>query len=347
MMEAIERYSAEVLCQKLVTGTYDEVNRHAETLDPILVQRYFTVPYDKGMVFDWVYGTDLLSGSSLLVPAQLAGFPWFGHGCRISLQSTNGLASGNIMDEAIAHALAEVIERDALTLAVVKTQIVPGIQQWIHSTFRSCQEKIPVDNIPSSFSPPDDIQTDILQPPLETLVNLVSRTGARFWLKDITSDLNIPSFAAGILQEIQPGKNFVGVGFGTHPDRTIAAARAITEAVLGRAVQVQGAREHMMKTYEDDSHGDSPGMWWKDSNHAKPLSCLQSFEHDDILDDNLLMLDRLKRRGVSHVIAVDLTHERLGIPVVRLIVPELEFWSAFDFDPKCCTLGEKALGCLQ
>jgi ribosomal protein S12 methylthiotransferase accessory factor len=45
---------------------------------------------------------------------------------------------------------------------------------------------------------------------------------------------------------------------------------------------------------------------------------------DDILDDIKFILKRLKKAGLKRAIIVDLTHPKLGIPVVRAIVPGLE-----------------------
>jgi ribosomal protein S12 methylthiotransferase accessory factor len=64
-------------------------------------------------------GHDLLSGESVLVPYEMVHtnyttpFP-DGHGCFPA--TSNGLASGNRVVEAISHGVCEVIERDATTL---------------------------------------------------------------------------------------------------------------------------------------------------------------------------------------------------------------------------------------
>ena len=44
----------------------------------------------------------------------------------------------------------------------------------------------------------------------------------------------------------------------------------------------------------------------------------------DILDDIRLILNRLKRAGLKRAIIVELTNSKIGIPVVRVIVPGLE-----------------------
>src|SRR5204863_471997 len=67
----------------------------------------------------WVEGHDLLQDESRWVPYELVNmdctlpFPT-GSGCFSA--TSNGLASGNHMLEAISHAICEVVERDATTL---------------------------------------------------------------------------------------------------------------------------------------------------------------------------------------------------------------------------------------
>ena len=42
-----------------------------------------------------------------------------------SYSHTNGLASGNVLEEAICHALCEVIERDAISIADLCASSIP------------------------------------------------------------------------------------------------------------------------------------------------------------------------------------------------------------------------------
>ena len=42
-----------------------------------------------------------------------------------SFSHTNGLASGNVLEEAICHALCEVVERDASSLADLRSSAFP------------------------------------------------------------------------------------------------------------------------------------------------------------------------------------------------------------------------------
>ena len=54
------------------------------------------------------------------------------------------------------------------------------------------------------------------------------------------------------------------------------------------------------------------------------LSEVKSYYNENILDDIRLILNHLKNVGLKKAIVVDLTVPRLGIPVVRAIVPGME-----------------------
>jgi ribosomal protein S12 methylthiotransferase accessory factor len=54
------------------------------------------------------------------------------------------------------------------------------------------------------------------------------------------------------------------------------------------------------------------------------FSGVQSYVTEDILDDVSLILAGLANAGLKRAIIVDLTNHKIGIPVVRAIVPGLE-----------------------
>jgi ribosomal protein S12 methylthiotransferase accessory factor len=53
------------------------------------------------------------------------------------------------------------------------------------------------------------------------------------------------------------------------------------------------------------------------------------YEHNYIDEDVRCLLDRLPQYGLDQVIAFDLTHPDVGLPVVRLVVPGAETWPVF------------------
>src|SRR3712207_9293461 len=55
---------------------------------------------------------------------------------------TNGLASGNVMEEAVCHALCEVIERDAMSLADLRASAIPFHILRTEIGRASCRERV-------------------------------------------------------------------------------------------------------------------------------------------------------------------------------------------------------------
>src|SRR5262249_17534347 len=130
MMEAIEHYCCERTPHEPEDSSYLALRRRgANALDP---QSLFVDPdsdYTETLQLQWLRGTDLRSDKQLWVPAcavlkphPQVRTPHIFHG------STNGLASGNTLEEAVCHGLAEVIERDSWTLAIIRGMLLPRIR---------------------------------------------------------------------------------------------------------------------------------------------------------------------------------------------------------------------------
>jgi ribosomal protein S12 methylthiotransferase accessory factor len=101
-----------------------------------------------------------------------------------------------------------------------------------------------------------------------------------------------------------------------------------------RAVNIQGARDDCKKiTYKENDEiykrkwqfmRATSSCLRASNKNTIPFSEIKSYIMDDIVDDIKFILNRLKKSGLKRVIVVDLTHPKLGIPVVRVIVPGLE-----------------------
>ena len=63
------------------------------------------------------------------------------------------------------------------------------------------------------------------------------------------------------------------------------------------------------------------------SHDAEPLSFsrIAHFDSDDLACDLEWELQRLRSVGIDRVVAVDLTRSDVGIPVVRVVIPGLEW----------------------
>jgi thioglycine synthase len=124
LMESIERFCSlsSTYSKNFIPGTYSELSKtYNKVLHPDEVVEPVLPTYnDKDSHIDFISGFDLQNNQEVLVPAQLAlsKFSTKPRSVGPFLYShTNGLASGNVLEEAICHALCEVIERDAASIA--------------------------------------------------------------------------------------------------------------------------------------------------------------------------------------------------------------------------------------
>jgi ribosomal protein S12 methylthiotransferase accessory factor len=234
------------------------------------------------------------------------------------------------MEEAICHALCEVIERDAMSLADLRASAIPFhiLRTIVHSLNAAAFSVSPiladrfVDD-PSIFSDVD-IQ-EINFEPVKSLVEKFRHAGISLMVKNITSDIGIPTFNASSIEWISHDYGYLAEGHGTHPDARIALLRAITEVSQTRAANIQGARDDLRKIKYNDENTDDRRAWqFMRSTKKIKFSEVPTFFNEDILDDINLILYRLKNVGLNQVIIVDLTNQNIGIPVVRAIVPGLE-----------------------
>ena len=132
LMESIERfcslssnYSKDLIqgSYALLSRKYNKVLHPDEVLEP--VGRSFD---DEKSIVDFVPGFDLLNNEDVFVPARLAFSKYFGRSSSVNpflYSHTNGLASGNVIEEAICHALCELIERDAASISSLCSSHIP------------------------------------------------------------------------------------------------------------------------------------------------------------------------------------------------------------------------------
>ena len=335
LMESIERYSSlpSGWLGKFVRSSYSELSKTHKVLHPDKIVEPMRFVYHTNMMMDWLPGHDLVSDEEIMVPASIALFRYTPPPPAINPFSyfhTNGLASGNVMEEAICHALCEVIERDAMSLADLRASAIPFhiLRTIVHSLNAAAFSVSPiltdrfVDD-PSIF-PDVDIQ-EINFEPVKSLVEKFRQADISLMVKNITSDIGIPTFNASSVEWISHDYGYLAEGHGTHPDARIALLRAITEVSQTRAANIQGARDDLRKIKYNDENTDDRRAWqFMRSTKKIKFSEVPTFFNEDILDDINLILYRLKNVGMNQVIIVDLTNQDIGIPVVRAIVPGLE-----------------------
>lgn len=260
----------------------------------------------------WVEGDDLVGGGRVWVPEQLVGMDVTlrpeGGSSQLS-GSTTGLASGNTVHEAVLAALLEVIERDAFRLGTHR-------EAWLDPTRR-------ID--PASI---DD-------PTCRTLVDTIEAAGVAVALVDMTSDLGVPTVACFLTdRDRNPFRVLpLTLGSGCHPSPAVAASRALTEAAQSRLTVIAGSRDDL--TAADYGHK----RWSADAAKARDellavqghasLDALPGYASATVDADVDATVQRLHAHGIRHAVVVDLTIARIGMPVVKVVVPGLEAMETF------------------
>jgi YcaO-like protein with predicted kinase domain len=307
LMEAIELFHGENLTERTMVKSFRELS--AETcVVPLDLLCGTGIPLPDRTRIAWIEGYDLLGREACWVPWEVVHTDYTlptSHSSEHFLSGTNGLAAGNHLVEAISSATCELIERDAVALWHAR-----GVRE------RSCcrLDVASIDN-------------EDCRPLLELYET--ARIPIRLW--DVTSDIGIPAFVCDIPAATDDAssvsRRFRGAG--CHPDRGVALARAMTEAAQIRLTYIAGIRDDLPPSDYTESAEEKLGAALLDAvsqaAEARSFCDVPSRDTDDVAVDLRWELERLRAIGVERVIAVDLTRPDFGIPVVRMVIPGLEW----------------------
>jgi thioglycine synthase len=298
IMEGIERYSSELHDRRVHLGTCQEMLARGTVIDP----RDLILPLstDPDRLMSWTEGFDIVNDQDVLLPAHAVFHPLPPNYRGPFRTNTNGLASGNTFEEAVFHALSEVIERDAWSLVEACRDTGPCVTGVTDPAILEMQEKF------------KKAQVEVL-------------------VRDITSDIGIPTMAAVADDVLLKDPMLLTIGIGTHTSARIAVMRALTEVAQSRLTQIHGAREdttlaELRKRMGYDRAKRINGYWFRD-NGSVDYRSIGSTDTDDFKKDIENIIGALKKQGMDRVIIVDLTREEIGVPVVRVVVPGLEVFA--------------------
>lgn len=335
IMESIERFSSlhSSYTKKFVHGTYNELKKSYSILHPYEVIEPLSFDFQDDMFMDYVNGFDIINNEHILVPAGLALFRYNPHSPSINpfaFHHTNGLASGNVLEEAVCHALAEVIERDAISLAQLRASAIPF--NILYNVFNNLQRQgYPVkpfskDKFQDDYTIfPDVLISEEDFNPITKLIKKFEKFNVKLIIKDITTNIKIPTFNVACVEWLSHDYGYLAEGHGTHPDKRIALLRAITEVSQTRVANIHGARDDLRKIKYNNNNTDDKNAWqFMPSKKTINFSEIITYQNEDILDDINLIVKYLKEVGLKKAIIVDLTNPNIKIPVVRAIVPGLE-----------------------
>ena len=308
MMEGFERYSAEKQpADNTIIATVDEISSKGEFIDPKSLNLGQKLEKEDISEFklEWNLAHDLITDKDYYIPSNAVYHP-YNH--EIDVQSlfksnTNGLASGNVLEEAILHGMFEVIERDA----------------W--SIFELTHKNYSQINL-------DSIESDTIN----EIINSFESEGIKIKLMDFTADINIPTIAASADDTVSKDAGLLTLGIGTHLDPEVAVLRALTEVAQSRATQINGAREDTVRAdfareagYERMKRINK--FYFRQEEEQINISDIENMSTTSITKDIEIVKNELISNDIKHVLYTDLTRPELDVSVVRVVIPEMEIYA--------------------
>jgi ribosomal protein S12 methylthiotransferase accessory factor len=333
MMEAIERHAGERYDGPVITSSHYNLRSEHACVDPLEIHVPMVRNYSEHLMLEWVPGFDLMTRRPTFAPLNCVVAPYNSEsGLSLFYTSTNGLASGNTRTEAVCHALCEVIERDAASLAMAKADLRSAVAGILTGIGFDCG--LPAEPAPS-------ISLRGLPRRAAALVRKLQRAGLEVQLQNLTSTIGIPTIGCTIVDPQGPAVFNTHAGCGTHPDARIALTRALTEAAQSRLTGIQGGREDLPDFVPP---AGAPPVETRHSG-VQPIDFddIVSYQHPSVNDDVEFIIERMRQSGFDQVVAVDITRADVAIPVVRVIVPRAEAWTLYFAHGDRASLGLRAL----
>jgi YcaO-like protein with predicted kinase domain len=220
LMESVESFHAERVLHPLKLASYEELRYTHRTTDVTALPQYNGSRFHPQLPILWVEGFDLIQREHVWVPFDCVHCDYTARGQTLEsgfICSSNGLASGNHLLEAIVHGLWEVIERDVRARWMLRDQ--------------AARDATRVD--PASIDDSD----------CRLVLDRLDHAGVAVAIWDVASDAGIPCFTCSIIdREEHPLRPLFGAsGSGCHAVRSIALLRALTEAAQARLTLITGA----------------------------------------------------------------------------------------------------------
>jgi YcaO-like protein with predicted kinase domain len=300
LMESIETWHAENIALPRRTASAAALGPE-QAIDVRRLPRASRRRLDLAVRWRWVRGWDLLGERPRWVPLEAVTldttFP--PEHAPLFDVSSNGLASGNHLLEAIVHGLCEVIERDA------------------EARWRAARGQRRLD------------LATVADPGCRALLDRFAAARVFVAVWDLASDLGVPVYGAAAIEDPrEPSWRALGLyqGFGCHLDPAIALGRALTEAAQTRVTYIAGSRDDFFPfDYDRATDPELLAAIW-DELHQPPaawcdLAVAPRMAGPTFEADLALLLERLRQGGVRQCVAVDLSRAEHGVPVVKVLVP--------------------------
>ncbi len=263
-------------------------------------------PFDEEREIEWTPVWSLTDQEFKYLPTACCYFGYPQSSKSDCWADSNGCAAGNTLEEAILQGFMELVERDSVAL-------------WWYNRLK--KPKVDLD----SFD----------EPYFQALKEYYQTFHRELWVLDITSDLNIPAFAA-ITRRTDREVEDIVLGFGAHFDPKIAIGRALTEVnqILPAVLSANADGTTQYLSYEPLAID-----WWKTATlenqpylfpdekvEPKRNADYPQNWSDDLLDDVKTCQQIVEKKSME-MLVLDQTRPDIGLKVVKVIVPGMRhFW---------------------
>ncbi|WP_193614088.1 YcaO-like family protein [Nocardioides lijunqiniae] len=295
VMEAIELWHAEQAPPPVThrDTTAEDLGLSYSVADLGVVASPFL---DDRSPLSWVSARGLVSAGTTQVPLDAVCFrdpgvhQWSTSWIRAN---SNGLASGNSTEEAILHALYEVVERDALSRPVA------------------------ADIAASPTLHPESIRDETCR----TMIANIHAAGGRVAIQMLPSAFDIPTFKCIVWSWDFP---LICSGYGAHLDPVVALSRALTEAAQGRLATIAGSRDDLEHFHDQlqkpQRKVEYMSAFGEPDADFDEIARRHTTTFDNTSDELAWLVDGVQRVLDREPLVVDLSTDA-DFAVVKVIVP--------------------------
>lgn len=313
--ESLERWYATSMPIPPFRATWNDLARSFPMLPP---ERLALTPHSffhKDLEIPWILGWDIVAQEEIPLPCELVRLSPGGEDKNIATLtegllfqcSSNGLACGVHLLEAISQALLEVIERDSVTCCTMAAR-ARGLSAPVFRVVRL--ESIPF-------------------PKVRDLLDRIRTAGLEILLADNGTDVGIPTWNCFLFDMREPTlPGCAAHGMGSSLDHETAMIRAITEAIQGRCVFLSGVRDIVPSKEFHSSASVDARFFLKLATggitETLDFAGMEDTPSDTFEEDVRECLERLAAIGLDRVIVFRLSREDDPVQAVKVVVPGAE-----------------------
>ncbi len=336
LMEEAEKWAQEEFTRgprgkSELVSSFDSVGRDGlAAVDPATLDLPYDTCYESGLEIGWHWCVDLAGGGRALLPTaaivhrRVPNDIYYSQRGGRKILTTNGLASGMTIAEALTHGLCEYIERHARTVELVECQNPGG---------------------PNAFGQRPFLDLETVPRSAKLLIAKIHKAGYHLRVQVITCNIAVPVFSAMILlPEGSPTGILYGdglkraTGWAAHPDPETALTMAILEASQSIMTHVAGSREDLVLRSRSLGRHERTGSQRRSSYIAStdadaphvPFDAIRGLTSNDAAEDVRWICKQLRKAGYSSALIADYSCGAIEpVKVIRAIIPGLETLNPF------------------